>query len=147
MEIDFISKAENIWLFTSFCLIMKNLKEDPNFVVHFPIYIDATCSGIQHIAAMIKDTELGKNVNLIKQNKEDKVKDIYSNLLTKINKAISIEGNDINSNFPILKHVKLDRSNVKYPIMTKTYNVSLIGIKNQLTFSFKNKNISEINIE
>nr|QWO71387.1 RNA polymerase [Termitomyces sp. T70a] len=139
MDIKFLLQAENIWLFTSFCLIMKKLKYNPNLLVHFPIFIDATCSGIQHIAGMIKDTDLGVNVNLTKQNKEDKVQDIYTKLLNTINYAIFLEGNDSNSKFPNLKHVKLTRSEVKAPIMTKTYNVSLIGIKNQLLISIKDR--------
>nr|QWO71390.1 RNA polymerase [Termitomyces sp. T123] len=147
MDIKFLSQAENIWLFTSFCLILKKLKENPSLLVHFPIFIDATCSGIQHIAGMIKDTDLGLNVNLTKQGKEDKVQDIYTKLLTAINYAIFLEGNNLNSKFPKLKHVKLTRSEVKTPIMTKTYNVSLIGIKNQLMISIKDRERkTEINI-
>nr|QWO71381.1 RNA polymerase [Termitomyces sp. T50a] len=139
MDIEFLSKADNIWLFTSFCLIMKKLKEKPDLIVCFPIFIDATCSGIQHIAAMIKDTDLGLNVNLTKQHEEDKVADIYNKLLKTINLAISLEGNDINTKHPNLKHVELTRSDVKQPIMTKTYNVSLLGMKNQIMLSLREK--------
>lgn len=65
----FILKAKNLLLFTSFCLIVRELDKDPNYKVYVPIYLDATCSGIQHIAALIKDFESGKKVNLIKKKR------------------------------------------------------------------------------
>lgn len=145
MELDFIKKAENVWLFISFCLVLKNIKDNQNYEVKFPIFIDATCSGIQHVAAMIKDLDTGNNVNLISQTPEDLVQDIYGKLLVNINKDITMEGNKPNSEYPNLKHVKLTRSDVKTPIMTKTYSVSLIGMKNQLSISLKNR-IKDSNI-
>lgn len=123
---------------------MKKIKENPNTLVQFPVFIDATCSGIQHIAAMIKDFNIAKNVNLVKQDKTEKVQDIYSILLNYINQAIFIEGNSPETKFPLLKHVSLSRSEIKLPTMTKTYNVSLIGMKNQLTYSLNKR--SEINL-
>jgi DNA-directed RNA polymerase len=53
-----------------------------------PIYLDATCSGIQHLSSLIKDLESGSKVNLLTQSKKDKVGDIYSELLEPINLAI-----------------------------------------------------------
>lgn len=29
-------------MFAAFCLLMKNLNNDPNYKVHFPIFLDAT---------------------------------------------------------------------------------------------------------
>jgi len=77
LEKKFILKAKILLLFTSFCLILRELDKDPNYKVHMPIFLDATCSGIQHIAALIKDFESGKKVNLIPQKKSDTVGDIY----------------------------------------------------------------------
>jgi len=84
MDFNFIKKAESILSFISFCLVMKQLKKDPFYEVNLPIYIDATCSGIQHIAAMIKDLDLAKN--LIPQLQKDKVSDIYTSILDIVNK-------------------------------------------------------------
>lgn len=142
MDLEFIKKAENIWLFIAFCLVIKNYIKDKNYLVKFPIFIDATCSGIQHISAMIKDLESGINVNLVPQNENDKVNDIYSYLLKYINDEINLEGNKLNTEFPNLKHIRLNRNDVKTPIMTKTYSVTLLGMKNQINFSLK-KNSEE----
>lgn len=34
-------------------------------MVRLPVYLDATCSGLQHISAIIKDLTLARNVNLV----------------------------------------------------------------------------------
>jgi hypothetical protein len=139
MDFNFLNKAENVWSFISFCLVMKNLKKDPNYEVKLAIYIDATCSGIQHIAGMIKDLEIAKSVNLIPQMAEDKVSDIYTKILDIVNKDIQELGNSKDSDFPNLKHLILTRNDIKSPVMTKTYNVTLIGMKNQLVLSLANR--------
>jgi len=39
---------------------MRELDKDHKYKVHMPIFLDATCSGIQHKGALIKDFESGK---------------------------------------------------------------------------------------
>jgi hypothetical protein len=133
MDIDFISNSDNKWLFISFCLVIQNLYINKHYKVKLPIYIDASCSGIQHVASMIRDIDLASQVNLEKQKPSDRVKDIYSSLVIKINEAINSEGFKENSLYPKFKYIKLERKDVKLPIMTKTYNVSLIGMKEQIS--------------
>lgn len=89
MDKDFILNAESPTLFAAFCLIMKKLKTNPSCEVNFPVFLDATCSGVQHIAAMILDKNLAEHVNLINNESEDKVNDFYSKLIPAINKAIN----------------------------------------------------------
>ena len=67
---------------------MIQIRNNDNYEVKFPIFIDATCSGIQHVAAMIKDFNLASNVNLIKQTPKEKVQDLYGKLLVYINNAL-----------------------------------------------------------
>jgi len=66
---------------------MRELDKDHKYKVHMPIFLDATCSGIQHKAALIKDFESGKS-KIDPTKKSDTVGDIYSDLLEPINKAI-----------------------------------------------------------
>lgn len=66
LDREFILKAKNIFSFTSFCLNMRELDRDPKWIIKTPIFLDATCSGIQHLAALLKDVELGAMVNLNK---------------------------------------------------------------------------------
>lgn len=131
MDKDFILKAEKPFLFTAFCLALKSIKDNPKSEIHFPVFLDATCSGIQHFAGMLMDNNLATEVNL---TKSDTVKDIYSKLVIPINNNIKefAEKNALYSHF---KDIKLSRKELKKVIMTKTYNVSLFGISDQLKAS------------
>ena len=136
LDTDFILKAESLFLFTSFCLVMRDIHLHNKDIVYFPVFLDATCSGIQHLSGLIKDCKIGKKVNLKEQTDEDKVEDIYSELIEPINKAINTY-NKKDIDYIKFKDIKLSREHVKKPIMTKNYNVSVIGIADQLRSSFK----------
>nr|QWO71402.1 RNA polymerase [Asterophora parasitica] len=135
MDNDFINGAENKLVFIAFCLTIRDLKKNPNHLVKLPVFLDATCSGIQHLAALMKDKILGSQVNLIKQNKNSKPEDFYSKLLKPINDEIQRVGNE-DPKYSNLSHVELKRNNVKRPIMTKPYNASVIGMKESLLETF-----------
>ena len=92
MKENFMKLAKEKFRFAAFCLIMRELESDPKSLVHLPIFLDATCSGIQHLAGLFHDHELGSRVNLINQSDESKVEDIYSTLVNPINKAINNYG-------------------------------------------------------
>ena len=85
MESEFMMNAENKFSFAAFCLLMRELDKNPEFNVKLPVCLDATCSGIQHLAAIIKDCELAKEVNLIPNGNLDVPADIYETLRTPIN--------------------------------------------------------------
>ena len=90
MEKEFIIGAESPTLFAAFCLAMKELRSDPNYIHYSPVFLDATCSGVQHFAAMLLDKDLAEQVNLISVEEENQVvKDFYNSLVPHINKAIN----------------------------------------------------------
>jgi DNA-directed RNA polymerase, mitochondrial len=142
MDSEFILKAENKFVFSAFCLVIRELKKNPNYLVKLPVWLDATCSGIQHLAAIMRDFQLASEVNLIPQKDDEGVADIYNTLRIEINERIRAEGRD-NYVFSNLEKVDLQRSDVKTPIMTKSYNVTLLGIKEQLISKFEKKKIGE----
>ena len=111
---------------------MKKIKEDPNYIVRLPVFLDATCSGIQHLAALIKDYELGSRVNLIPSSESDSVGDIYSDMLDPINEEINKYGKEKLGDFLKFKDIVLTRQIIKHSIMTKVYNVTNYGIEKQL---------------
>lgn len=113
---------------------MKELHNNPNSKVYLPVFLDATCSGsgIQDLAALLKDFETGSKVNLIPQTNEDDVGDIYSDLVKPINEAINKYAQE-HIEYEKLKDVKLERKHIKTPIMTKTYNVLTVGIAIPIT--------------
>lgn len=124
-------KADSKFIFTAFCLAMRQLDKDSKSIIKLPIFLDATCSGIQHLAGLIKDFELGSRVNLIPHSDSDPVGDIYSDIMGPINNEINKFGEE-NIRYNNLSKVKFTRSLLKISIMTKVYNVTNYGISEQL---------------
>ncbi|KAJ3738313.1 hypothetical protein DFH05DRAFT_1517936, partial [Lentinula detonsa] len=115
---------------------MREIHNNPHAVIKTPVFLDATCSGIQHVAALMKDLELGTNTNLIAQTEDDLPEDIYMYLLKQINEVINKYGEN-HIEYKLLSFVKLERKQIKAPIMTKVYNVTKYGISKQLQSMFK----------
>ena len=131
LDIEFIKKAESPILFAAFCLTVKNFHNDKNYLVKLPVFLDATCSGIQHLSALMKDHVGAGKVNLTPQTELDPVQDIYIEIKDAINKSI----NELGITNPALSHfknIKFTRSILKTSIMTKVYNVTRHGITEQL---------------
>ena len=135
MDKEFILKADSPLVFTAFCLNLIQLEKDSNTKIFTPIFLDATCSGIQHFAGLLKDYDLGSKVNLIAQNDNDVVGDIYSFILDPVNNEINKFGIE-NSEFSHFTSLKLERKDIKQPTMTKLYNVTIYGMKEQLKSNF-----------
>lgn len=138
LDKDLILSADNPFTFATFCLNMREIHKNPNFVLKTPVFLDATCSGIQHLAAMLQDIELGSNVNLKKQYEKDEPGDLYEQITLPINKAINNLGEE-NNEYSHFKNIKLNRNILKRSIMTKVYNVSQFGIAEQLKEKFLNE--------
>lgn len=128
MDKKYINKAESKIQFVSFCLVMRRLNENPNAVVRLPVFLDATCSGLQHLAGLLRDFELGEKVNITPKEKPE---DLYESLVEPINNLINKYG-DENIGYSNLSNVKINRKIVKPPIMTTTYNVTIKGVADQI---------------
>ena len=128
LDIEFIKKADLPILFASFSLVLKNLHLNPEAIVKLPVYLDATCSGLQHTSALMRDYNVGKNVNLVPG---ETVADIYSLLIGPINTKLN------NMGIKNFENIQLTRKEVKRPIMTTTYRVTNFGIRNQLIENLK----------
>ena len=145
LDKNLILRAEDKIKFASFCLLMRELEANPSYQVHMPVFFDATCSGFQHIAAIMRDEKLGALVNLDEQSYQDNVSDVYKYLSTPINNEIRRVGAE-DTKYINLKYVDLPRDILKRPIMTKPYNVTVNGIKEQIAKYFSkvyNRNINE----
>jgi len=110
---------------------MKELDKNPDYLVKLPVFLDATCSGIQHFAALLQDFELGSKVNLIPQSDNQPVEDIYSEIIKPINLALNNYGKE-NLDYINLSLIKLNRKILKLSIMTKVYNVTNYGMAEQI---------------
>lgn len=128
MDKRYINKAECKIQFAAFCLAMKRLHDNPNIIIKLPVFLDATCSGLQHLAGLLRDFELGEMVNITPKERPE---DLYESLVEPLNNEINKYGNE-NIGYSTLSNVKIDRKIIKRPIMTNTYNVSLKGVCDQI---------------
>jgi DNA-directed RNA polymerase len=86
---------------------------------------------------MLKDVELAKSVNVISHpEQKDKVQDIYSEMIEPTHKKLKEISNEYPKYYK-LGMVKLNRKLIKPSIMTRTYNVTIKGVCNQLISSFE----------
>jgi DNA-directed RNA polymerase len=103
--------------------------------INNPILFDASCNGIQHLASMTRDIELARKTNVIEPVVEHmntnieaasnkKPEDLYSYAAELVQKKLPLEG--------VYAHIKITRNFVKKSVMTIPYNISLIGVQNQI---------------
>ena len=98
-------------------------------ISHIPIHQDGTCNGLQHYAAMGRDLEGGRQVNL---TNNEKPSDIYTFVANLVEEKIL---NDLNrddcpqESRELAKKLtgKIRRKIVKQPVMTTVYGVTFLG--------------------
>ena len=133
LDFNLIKDADNIYDFINCCLVYKEylISNKLNILLRF----DATCSGIQHISALLEDIVLGEQVNIIESDDSKQPNDIYSQQIPKIKNAIIEEFKNTDTdtdtmnkliNFPITRKL------VKKPIQTIPYTITINGINKHL---------------
>jgi DNA-directed RNA polymerase len=76
------AEADEPWCFLAFCFEWAALKEQGyGFVSHLPVAMDASCSGIQHFSAMLRDPVGGAAVNLVPSGEKQ---DIYQQVADRV---------------------------------------------------------------
>lgn len=120
---------------------MIKIHQNRDALINLPIFLDATCSGMQHLAGMLKDVKLGNTVNISEKSFDDNVEDLYGTLVEPINNAINTYGTS-NVDYINLSNIKLSRSILKTSIMTQLYNVTRHSINDQLKSKLKTVQLS-----
>lgn len=121
LRVTFWDQADSPFCFLAACYDYVAYLADPeNHLSHLPLAMDATCSGLQHLSALLRDGVGGKAVNLTSEYKRF---DIYSEVkevvVNKINQAI-VQGEYL----AVLWEDKIDRSMCKRAVMTTPLNPS-----------------------
>ncbi|SFV51988.1 Phage RNA polymerase [hydrothermal vent metagenome] len=117
----FLQKADDVYKFLAFCYEFDEyLKDKENFKSSLPIAIDGSNNGFQHIAALLRDTQGAKKVNVLPTD-EDIPADIYKEVAQKL-KEILPDSTDgiIDDDISYIKE-HIDRSFVKKGVMTDSY--------------------------
>lgn len=108
--------ASEPFQFVRFCLEWKAFWDNGyGYVSHMVVPVDATCSGLQHYAAMLRDEVGGKSVNLIPGFKRQ---DIYQDVANLVIERLMIDGTDMAKNW-----IKfgIDRKMTKRQVMVVPY--------------------------
>jgi len=138
--------ADKPFGFLAFCFEYARYLEDPeNFVSYLPIAVDGSNNGLQHLSAMLKDSEGARATNLEPQ---EVPADIYTEVLNKVQPKLeelaskdiiygmdSTEQKNIEAARYLLKE-GLTRKHTKRNTMTYAYSVTARGMIDQLRDDF-----------
>lgn len=132
--IEIWSKADEPWQFLAACFALC----DDSIGERLPVQLDGTCNGMQHYCAASRDDEGAQWVNL---EKSESPRDAYSRVLRGVQDLIAGDRSDLPPElFPILM-ANLDRALVKQPVMTANYNVTFVGMRNQVRDQLKSRGV------
>lgn len=96
------------------------------FLSGLPVHMDATCSGLQHFSAMLRDEVGGKYVNLTPGG--DEKADIYRRVADLIREQIV---RDASTGCPLAaewSRLEVTRNLAKSPVMTYVYGATLVSV-------------------
>jgi DNA-directed RNA polymerase len=123
-------KSEEKWQTLACCFEIASAlstNEPSEFISHFPIHQDGSCNGLQHYAALGRDLDGAKSVNLI----PDKLpQDVYSTVMD----LVDLERIKDASSIEIAKQLEgfITRKVIKQTVMTTVYNVTFYGARLQI---------------
>ena len=96
-----------------------------------PVHMDATCSGLQHFSALLRDPVGGLYVNLIDPNQCGPKQDIYSRVATAALEMIKLDMESTDAEVAALAtwcySIGISRALAKKPVMTYVYGATLRG--------------------
>uniref|UniRef100_A0A0K0G0F2 DNA-directed RNA polymerase n=1 Tax=Strongyloides venezuelensis TaxID=75913 RepID=A0A0K0G0F2_STRVS len=146
-------KSEEPWQTLAACIEIDNAMKSPDpseFISYIPIHQDGSCNGLQHYAALGRDKDGGREVNLLPS---DKPADIYSVVANKVDSKREIDENSENENIKeiallLRKEIpdKLPRKLLKQTVMTTVYGVTEFGAVLQITKQLRNMHINSDNV-
>ncbi|CAI9098734.1 OLC1v1035430C3 [Oldenlandia corymbosa var. corymbosa] len=139
-------KAEDPFQCLAACInLSEALKSSSPYTVisHLPIHQDGSCNGLQHYAALGKDSMEAAAVNLIAG---DKPADVYSEIATRVRDIIRLDSEkdpatDPNAIVAKLLLDQVDRKLVKQTVMTSVYGVTYVGAREQIKRRLEEKGL------
>lgn len=148
-------EGDNPWQILAVCNELYQALQSPNpeeFESGLPIHQDGTCNGLQHYAALGRDLEGARHVNLMRVPEDDRPQDVYSAVARTIDVHINRHANgdfshtahlpvpsDIAQELAQLLVVKgpMRRKVVKQTVMTNVYGVTFVGGREQIARQLK----------
>jgi DNA-directed RNA polymerase len=143
-------KAEEPWQALAVCkeIVAALESGDPeSFLSGVPVHMDGSCNGLQHYAALGRDEEGAKQVNLIHS---EVPQDVYTGVCDRVVKHVHAEATRKLSRtateeekrqqrYARLVDGVINRKVVKQTVMTSVYGVTYIGARKQIQARLKEK--------
>ncbi len=125
------TKAEKPWRFLAACIEWDRYRScSGEFLSDLPVTIDGTCNGLQHIAALRRDSSLADMTNLRRCRQPGDMYEVVAAKLKKVVEDDKASGNKLADY--ICDTVQLDRDFCKKAVMTTPYGAGNWGKKMQL---------------
>ena len=143
-------KAEEPWQALAVCKEIVAALESGDvegFLSGVPVHMDGSCNGLQHYAALGRDEEGAKQVNLIHS---EVPQDVYTGVCDRVVKHVHAEAmkklpqtateeERMQQRYARLVDGVINRKVVKQTVMTSVYGVTYIGARKQIQARLKEK--------
>ncbi|XP_062158881.1 DNA-directed RNA polymerase 3B, chloroplastic isoform X2 [Alnus glutinosa] len=139
-------KAEDPFQFLAACINLSEALRSlspHNIISHLPIHQDGSCNGLQHYAALGRDSMEAAAVNL---TAGDKPADVYSEIAVRVHDIMKRDSNKDPATNPHALLAKIlidqvDRKLVKQTVMTSVYGVTYVGAREQIKRRLEEKGL------
>src|SRR5262249_34846332 len=108
-------KADDPFSFVAACMELSAAEKSRSYETRFPVLLDGSCNGIQHLALMTRDEEAGRLVNLT----DDTIQDLYLSVEDRVRERLETSA-DMEAKW-WLGRDRLSRALIKQPVMTFAY--------------------------
>lgn len=130
------AESDEPWQTLACCMEIAKVMRSPNpatFISHFPVHQDGSCNGLQHYAALGRDTAGAISVNLASS---EIPQDVYSSVAALVEEA---RARDAANGVEIAKILDgfIRRKVIKQTVMTTVYGVTRYGARLQIARQLK----------
>ncbi|XP_044740282.1 DNA-directed RNA polymerase, mitochondrial [Chrysoperla carnea] len=130
------AESEEPWQTLACCKEIANAIRSPDhtkYMTNYPVHQDGSCNGLQHYAALGRDTAGAKSVNL---TPSEYAQDVYSAVATLVEEQ---RKKDAEQGVPIAKVLDgfVQRKVIKQTVMTTVYGVTRFGARLQIAKQLK----------
>ncbi|XP_013604173.1 PREDICTED: DNA-directed RNA polymerase 3, chloroplastic [Brassica oleracea var. oleracea] len=139
-------KAEDPFQCLAACVVLAQALKSPSpysVISHLPIHQDGSCNGLQHYAALGRDSFEAAAVNLVAG---EKPADVYSEISFRVHEIMKKDSNKDPESNPTAALAKIlinqvDRKLVKQTVMTSVYGVTYVGAREQIKRRLEEKGV------
>lgn len=124
------TKADKPFLFLASCMAFRTWFLDRNSLCHIPVAFDGSCSGLQHLGAMTRDTATCELVNLTDSSQPNDVYQVVADLAAQTMQKDLFEPETAHLAKLCLDY-GMGRSLVKRNVMTFSYSSKAFGMSEQ----------------